>query len=273
MRKRNLYSANPGAGFSSRKMTTNQKMAAARARIGGGAGGFVRRKRSTMSRLRSMNVVSSGFLGIEKKFVDYAISAVLMSSATDCTGGELDPTAIPNAALCLSAPAIGDDASSRDGKQIIGKYLEIKGTVQVAPQVNQTQVDGQESVFLAVVLDTQSNAAQLNSEDVYKNPSANAAGNMSPLRNLLFGPRFKVLKSAVMSLPIPANTYDGTNIEVGGCTRNFHWYIPLNNLKINFNSGTTGVIASVIDNSLHFIGFSQQGLALCTYNARFRFIG
>jgi len=237
------------------------------------AGGYARKKRAASARYRSMNWRSAGFLGIEKKFLDSSISAVLMSADTGLAGGELDPTAVPTAMLCLTAPAVGDTETSRDGKQIIGKYLEIKGHLEVASQANQTAQDGQEVAFVACVLDTQTNAAQLNSEDVYKNSSANAAGNTCPLRNLLFGPRFKILKSGTFVMPVPSTSWDGTNLEVSGVSRNFKWYIPLNDLKINFNSQTTGVISSVIDNSVHLIGFSQQGLALLTYNCRFRFIG
>jgi len=262
------------SGGSSKRMTTAEyERASAVWSQAGGAGGYSRRKRAYNRSMQKMNMRTAGFLGIEKKFLDSSISAVLLSAATGLTGGELDPTAVPTAMLCLTAPAIGDTETSRDGKQIVGKYLEIKGHLQVAAQADQAAQDTQEVAFLACVLDTQTNAAQLNSEDVYLNSSANAAGNTCPLRNLLFGPRFKILKSGTFVMPVPSTSYDGTNLEVSGVSRNFKWYIPLNDLKINFNAQTTGVISSVIDNSVHMVGFSQQGLALLTYNCRFRFIG
>lgn len=207
----------------------------------------------------------------EKKFLDTAKTATAFVAPTDSAGGELDPST--GSTGCLSAPAQGDGATNRDGKQIIAKYLEIKGVINLPNQVNQSGSRGGIVAMVAVILDTQTNGAQLNSEDVYTNTAATAIGAPVANRNLLFGPRFKVLKQEFFELAYDGTTYDGANVEMNGKQQKFQWYIPLGNLKINFNSGTTADVANVIDNSIHIVGFASEATPTITYNARMRFIG
>lgn len=132
------------------------------------AGGYSRSKKgSVYSRRR--NLRTAGYVGIEKKFYDTGYNAAIVAP-TDATGGEADPATV----LTVSAPAQGDGEQNRDGKKIVAKYLEIKGTVRAAATINQTVGPQRTQVFVAVVLDTQTNAAQLNSEDVFKNQNASA---------------------------------------------------------------------------------------------------
>lgn len=221
-------------------------------------------------RRRSRNVRTAGFLGIEKKFYDTALAATAFSAATDATGGEYDPSATS----MISTPAVGDGEQNRDGKQIVCKYVEIKGEVIEPAATNQTSGTGPRMAMLALVLDTQSNAAQAQSETVFKNLAASA--NMAPLalRNLEYGTRFRLLKQQYFDFPVGANmVYDGTNIETNAAIKRFHWFVPLKDLKINFNSGTTSSIANVVDNSLHIMGFASSASMTVSYNARLRFIG
>jgi len=128
--------------------------------------------------------------------------------------------------------------------------------------------------FVALVLDKQTNGAQLNSEDVFKNTIAAAATAANPVRNLLFANRFQVLKEWRGTLTPPAVSFDGTNMEVWGSSERIECFIPMD-LPVNFNSGTTASVANVIDNSLHMIAFCNgTGLAAnLHYNARIRFMG
>ena len=131
------------------------------------------RLRSRLTRARNLglvNVRTGGLLGVETKFLDMAISAVAIPAPTDASGGELDPTG-SGCTGCLSAPAQGDTASSRDGFKISMKSIQIEGAIYIAPQINQTIQDAMSYFFVALVLDTQTNGAQLNSEDVFTNPS------------------------------------------------------------------------------------------------------
>lgn len=220
-------------------------------------------------RFPARNTQTGGFLGIEKKFYDTSLGYTGIVAPTDAAGGELDPSSTS----MMSTPTQGTSEQQRDGKRIVCKYLEMKGNVTIPLQINQTALDDDTLVTIFVVLDTQSNAAQMNSEDCFKNTGAIASLAANPLRNLLFGPRFRILKQQTFRLFANVASWDGTNMEQGGCTVPFSWFIPLKNLVINFNSGTTASIANVVDNSIHVIGYGTTALASIGYNARLRFVG
>jgi len=207
----------------------------------------------------------------ELKFLDTSLSgAVLTAGITDMAGLEVDPSATS----MVSTPAIGDDASSRDGKQIYIKSLQVTGSVIYAAQVDQTAADLEAPVHLWIVLDTMSNNAQLNSEDVFTNPVNTVGGQ--PLKDLSFGKRFRVLRHKVIPAQLVNMTWDGTNIEQQGVQRAFSFFIRFKKpLVVNFNAGTTASIANVVDNSLHVIAWNQHVSVnrSLTYNARIRFVG
>lgn len=232
------------------------------------AGGYAARKRRSAYYRGASR--SAGNLGIEKKFYDTSAAANIVAP-TDCTGGEVDPTTVN----CISAPAVGDNATARDGRKIVAKYLQIKGSVRFSTLTNQSLSIDSNRIMVAVVLDTQTNGAQLNSEDVFTNPRAAATTADAPLRNLNYGERFKILKLQQFCLQDPNMTYDGTNVEINGMAEQFDWYIPLKNLKIAFNATETAGVASVLDNSIHLVAFATTTTpqAAIAYNSRMRFIG
>lgn len=206
----------------------------------------------------------------EIKFYDTSLTAASIASTADATGGEQDPSATS----MISTPAVGDGEQNRDGKRIVIKNVQVKGTVARLAAEDVANPPSHDEVFIALVLDTQSNAAQLNSEDVFKNLSGNAAGGTVPLRNLLFSSRFRVLKTEVLCMDTTTSV-EGDNLHSSpGVVKHFEWFIPFKDgLIVNFNAGTTASIANVIDNSLHVIAFSSAGTSLLTYNARIRFQG
>lgn len=209
----------------------------------------------------------------ETKYFDTSYAAVTLTAPTDCTGAEHDPTTI----LCLNGVPQGDTQSSRDGFMISQKSIFLNGTITAAAQVDQTAIDHVPTVFVALVLDTQTNLAQLNSEDVFSNPSGNGGLATAPLRNMSYTSRFKVLKSKIVRIPVPMASWDGTNIEQAGITVNWSMSCPLNGLITKFTAGTTtGYIGTVVDNSLHVVAFVNYNTSLTcqlNYNARLRFVG
>lgn len=240
----------------------------ARATQAPGPGAIARARASRRRRTYSSR------LGVEKKFYDTMLVATALGAATDATGGEFDPSATS----MISTPAVGDSEQNRDGKRIIIKSVQVKGIVTTDGINALTNLSSATpcEVFVALVLDTQSNGAQLNSEDVFKNLQAQASGNSRPLRNLLFGPRFRVLKEWQLTCRagVAANNASATTISVNGDVQEFECFLPLS-LLVNFNAGTTSSIANVIDNSLHIVAFSTNTAMTpkISYNARIRFIG
>jgi len=231
-----------------------------------------RRKVSRRSKsLRRYNYFYGGFLGIEKKFYDTALADTALTNEAACANGEKDPSATS----MISTPAQGDTEQNRDGKQIACLYVEINGSINFFGQESATAPVVDRGAFVAIVLDTQSNGAQLNSEDVFKNTSGDQTLGIDIMRNLLFGKRFRILKQSKFQVPPTISSYAANTIDTSGHTVHFRWFIPLKGLKINFNGGTTASIANVIDNSIHIIAFKSETAETVNlgYNARLRFVG
>lgn len=254
---------------------------AGRRRVGARARASVRlgramattRSRGAVARAaRSMlNNRTAGFLGIEKKFFDTSLAPTSVVAPIDCSGGEMDPSTT----LMISTPAQGDTEQSRDGKRIIIKSVNVKGVIRNGAVELFASPHNAQNVFVALVLDTQTNGAEFNSEDVFKNLSGDATIGVMPTRNLLFANRFKVLKSEVFDLtPNTLSHVAADAFAFNGIAKEFDWYFPMD-LPVNFNAGTTSSIANVIDNSLHMVAFasSTQGAIGMGYNARIRFMG
>lgn len=229
-------------------------------------------KRAKVSAARQVaNAVSMGFLGIEKKFLDSAKTATAVGAAAALTGGEYDPST--GCTGCLSCPAQGDTEQSRDGKRIVIDSLILKGYVQQDGSVGEVP-EPVLKVFIAVILDTQTNGAQLNSEDVFKNTLASTDTNSDPLKNLLFGNRFRILKSQTYDLTPSGITGAAATLAHNAVRREFDWYIPFKGgLQVNLNAGTTADVANVIDNSVHVVAFATTTGCNIAYNARIRFQG
>jgi len=243
-----------------------------------GRTGLTRVTRTTVTRAtaprRGMRpgTASMGFLSIERKFYDTALTATALAAPTDASGGEFDPSATS----MISTPAQGDGPSDRDGKEIAMLYLQINGSIAMSAQEAQAGPIGGTCAFVAIVLDTQSNAAQLNSEDVFKNTSGSALMAPNPLKNLLFGNRFRILKERIFELNAMNLTQQAADdYSWAGVRKYFKWFIPLNGLKVKFNGGTTASIVNVIDNSIHVIAYtnSTAGAPSISYNARLRYVG
>lgn len=228
---------------------------------------------AALGRMRRRNLVSMGFLGIEKKFYDTSLAATTIPAGTDATGGEFDPSATS----MISTPAQGDGEQNRDGKRINILSCVVNGVIRLAASELQSNPYAGTKVFVALVLDTQSNGAQAQSEQVFKNTAANADTQVVPVKNLLFGNRFRILKEKIFDLtPGSMSHFAVDSFSNDGKAVTFKWFIPFpGGLPVNFNSGTTASIANVIDNSLHIMAFQTNANdpVQITYNARIRFVG
>jgi len=221
-------------------------------------------------------VRAASVLGVETKFFDTAMTARALTAPTDSSGGECIPTLPAGGVTAISTPATGDTEQSRDGKRILLKNVQCKINVTSAVNETSTTPPTANRVFVALVLDTQSNGAVLNSEDVYKNLSAVAVQATSPLRNLLFANRFKVLRSEEFDLtPDTLSHFVVDSFAFSSKSHEVEWFVPLNEV-VNFNAGTTADIANVIDKSLHIIAYCNNSTTVTStiaYNARIRFQG
>lgn len=220
---------------------------------------------------RSRNRRVGGFLGIEHKFYDTSLVSSALTAPTDATGGEHNPSGT----ICLNSVAIGTGESNRDGRQIKMKSLYIEGIIEVPQQANQTVTDTAGVVMIAIVQDKQCNGANLNSEDVFTNPSGSAKLAATPFRNLEYSKRFKVLKKKKIKLAQPITAYDGTNMEQHGYQIPFKMYIKLPNTTVNFTPTAGSSIANITDVSLNVVAYATSlGLTpTISYISRLRFVG
>ncbi len=212
---------------------------------------------------------TGGFTGIERKFYDTSLVASALTAPTDSSGGEHDQSAT----ICLNSVIQGDGESNRDGRKATFQSCFVKGLCTVAAQANNTAGLGGTKIYIALVLDTQTNGAQLNSEDVFKNDSGSGSMAASPMRNMQFTQRFRILDTAEFIMQDPNISYDGTNIEMNGVMQ--EWQLSSNLTFSTTYSGTTETVANITDNSVHIVAYCNAlGLVpQISYNARVRFVG
>lgn len=188
----------------------------------------------------------------ERKYFDSNGSANLLGITTSWAGAELDPATLAT----LVVPVLGSDYNNRVGRKIQILSIKIRGTITVPPQTSQTSGDSATKCRLVLVLDKQTNASQLNAEDVFNSGGASDAVNM--FQNPSFFGRFRILKDKTFKLEDPNLVYDGTQLLQQGLLYNFkmiHKFVKP--MYIHFNSTNGGTVADIIDNSFHLIGGVQ----------------
>jgi len=201
---------------------------------------------------------------VERKFVDQVKTSTALNNTW--TGAEVDP------AQAIGSCVQGDGESNRDGTKIVVKSVQMQGTVARTRQSDQADVRKPTLVQVALVMDMQTNGAQLNAEDVFVD-----TGPIIPARHVLNNTsRFRVLRTQVFRMFDTAAGTDGanTNTVTGNCY-SFRWWVPMTQV-VNFVAGAgAGTIADFKDVSFHIIAASTGTGSEDTleYNSRVRFIG
>lgn len=216
---------------------------------------------------RTPNTRVGGFTGIERKFVDYAVNGDAFT--TVWAGGEMED----GTALSVSAVAQGDGESQRDGRMYYIESVFIHGHVVRAAVESAVAPLDDVRCRVALVLDTQTNGAQLNAEDVFL--TIGAGSDVLSYRNLQYSKRFKILRDIDLVISSTGQTNEGAvNLFAAPQT-----IVPF---KMNYKfkkpipvhcTGTTAAVSSITDNSIHVIGTAQATSALLTYQSRVRFRG
>lgn len=216
---------------------------------------------------------TGGFLGIEMKYLDVYASNLSVAAPSDASGGEMQPEG--GCTECLSAPAQGDGPQNRDGRAIQFKSIHVAGNVAGLVAADQADMLVPPQVFVALVMDTQTNGATIVSEQVYTNPNDTSYVNAMPLRNLEYSSRYKVLAHKTLNLsPVNAMT-DGANTSSQMVQSKPFMLSWKGEVPIKFTSGTTASVANVENNSFHLIAFATNTnfTPVISYNSRMRFVG
>lgn len=205
----------------------------------------------------------------ERKYFDTEYSAAIPALAASWAGGEADPATF----LSLFQPARGTDYNQRIGRKVQLLSLKIRGHVTCTSQADQTAADPGSGCRVILVHDRQTNAAQLNAEDVISSGAGSQAINM--FQNPAFFGRFRVMKDKRWILESPSMTYDGTNVEQSGLQYNFEWIWKFRKpMYIHFNGTDGGTIADTIDNTFHIIAGTNSAslVPVLAYKCRATFV-
>lgn len=218
------------------------------------------------------NQRTGGVLGIETKFWDTAKTAGALTATGNATGGNHDPSITE----CLNSVAQGNGAQQREGSVMSMKSIFVNGSIRWAALTNQNTAHNIGNVFVALVLDTQTNGSITVSENIYKNESGQGELAIAPLRNISNTDRYKVLRMKIIQAPVLPISYDGTNMEVQGGSVPFTLSYNLAGMKCKFKTDSTdGTVGTMRDNSLHIIAWTNNSSVAQTiyYNSRLRFVG
>lgn len=226
--------------------------------------GFLGQKKARRARLRSRNIRTAGYLGIENKFYDTRYGETAVSTTT--AGSEADPGA---GISCLNAVTQGDGESQRDGKKIMMRSIELRGRVGALNLADDADPPASYTVRVLLVLDTQTNGAQLNSEDVLLDQGGT---KYLDNRNLQYSSRFRILWDKYFTIEPFHAMADGANTGAFSMKDQiFRVYRKLN-IPVNY-TGTTEAIANITDNSLHVIALGNNANAFVEWVSRLRFVG
>ncbi len=238
-----------------RTRTLRQAVSAARSR-----GTTVRSARASIANTRT-----SGFIGLENKFLDSELNATAVST----TWTAHNPTAA--SVNCLSAPAAGDGESDRDGRVYHINSIHMHGQVLFNATESQTAPIDEEFVRIALVWDTQTNKSEVVGTDVMDGGGSN--DNLA-FRNLQNSKRFIVLKDFTVKV-VPESMNEGAaNLFA---SRNFESRWSINKIfrtpiKVN-TAGTAANVNVVTDNSLSLIVQGTNTAIAVGYQCRVRFSG
>lgn len=213
---------------------------------------------------RRANIRYGGFLGIENKFKDFEVTSTALTASV--AGGEKDPT--PGA---LNAIDQGDGESQRDGRKIKMHSLHLRGQLQLNQEAN---VGIPQVARLAIVVDKQTNAAQMNAEDAFLDTPT---GSQSPFafRNLQNSQRFDVLYDKIYTFNRTSSAGNGTTDNDSSAVIKVFKIditIPEKCSYVNY-VGTTENVNVISDNSIHVLAWGSSTNLNIKYESRIRFSG
>ncbi len=227
-----------------------------------------KRRRFTTTRRRRYsrrNMRTGGYSGIELKFADTFVSndafATSWATMEEATNSQ------------VSGVAIGTGESGRIGRKYNIHSIHIKARVHV----NAIEAQGAPLPDLigrfCLILDKQTNGAQLTPSDVM---DTGADQDFLAFRNLQHTRRFQVLWDKKWKLANYSSTNEGAanvfsqvNQTSGIMYYNKVFDPPIQVICEDVNA----TVADVSDNSLHIIGIANQTTAFLSYECRIRFTG
>ncbi len=236
-----------------------------RLKTGPHRGAYVRRYGGVKRRRILSNVRTGGFIGMENKFVDIETD----SDAFATTWSTMEDGTNSN----ISGVAQGIGESQRIGRKYTITSIHIRCLVHTAASEAQPNPQSAFRGRICLVLDTQTNGAQLTATDVMDGGLTN---DFLAFRNLQFTKRFKVLWDKSFVLTPIGQVNDGAvdKFSNGSYTTNIMSYNKNFTRGLNvLCDGTSAAVASITDNSLHIIGVGNSAGLLLDMQVRIRYKG
>lgn len=202
----------------------------------------------------------------EMKYFDCSYGATQIAANSDWTGTESDPTTLDT----LFVPTQGSAINQRIGREVKVHKIKIRGLIAAPAQTTEASPDNAQFIRMILVQDTQTNATQMQGEQLIGSGSSDTIASFQNLDNT---GRFKVLKDKTFAL-VNANisgTSAAATIIQSGMGRwfkiNHTFKVPV---SVRFNATNGGSIADIVDNSFHILCNSVDSAlaARLSYQAR-----
>jgi len=191
--------------------------------------------------------------------------AIQLVTTTWPAGTMIDPATTINLGsaavanpLCLIAPTVGAGLNQRVGRKINIYKIKVHGTLSVAPQAAQVDADAATKARIILVIDQQTNAAQMTGAQLFQDASG-AASTLNTFQNPNNFGRFRVLKDKMFSISNLAITQVAAGVTQGSYKTNFKFAVNFKKpLVVHFNATNGGTVADIVDNSIHLVAGADQ---------------
>ncbi len=209
----------------------------------------------------------------EMKYFDTFKAPTAIPASSNWTTTEMDPATLDT----IFDPTQGNAISQRIGQKAQLHKLKIKGTVDVPARVNQSVAESACVVRLILFQDMQTNATQAQGEELMRSEGTSIL-NIDSFQNFNEFGRFRVYKDKVMTFNGANMSFDGTNIETAGLSKQFKFNLNFTRdpIPVRFNATNGGTVADIVDNSWHILAISSQTTSMAptiAYSARCTFKG
>ncbi len=202
-----------------------------------------------------------GYSRTELKFADSTLNAATIGA----TWAPLNPITKD----CLNAVVQGPGESEHLGRTMYMTSIHLKGFFKKVKQEAGADPTGDIILRLALVLDTDTKGAEVTATDVM---DTGGTSDTFSFRNLQHTFRLKVLKDHTIIMR-QFNLNEGAVNTFAHGERRVKW--AMNHrfktpIRVLF-SGTTAVVGSIVDNSIHLIAIATLTGVTLTYECRLRF--
>jgi len=162
--------------------------------------------------------------------------------------------------LCLCVPTVGAALNQRVGRKIMIHKIKVHGTLSCAPQAAQAAADASTKARIVLVIDQQTNAAQMTGAQLFQDASG-AASTVNTFQNPNNFGRFRVLKDKMFQLSNLNLAGSPTTADViqAGVKLAFKFSVNFKKpLVVHFNATNGGTVADIVDNSIHLVAGADQ---------------